>query len=141
MKTVLKSVITVEEAKLLPLTTTLLLESENAVVQKILDKLKDSGFYSMCEYSYCRIEHKPSGHGWHTDTGDRDHMMWCKFGATMLLPESTHFEGGNLVYRNNNIVEVIKKQKPLDLYVHSSDVEHMVEPHTNGRRSVFLMFL
>jgi hypothetical protein len=87
------------------------------------------------ENSYWRVESKPQGHGWHIDTGSKKHMLWCRYGASVLLSKPDQFTGGTLTYRDRKEDKIYRSA-----YIHSSDVEHMVTPH-EGKRTVLLLFI
>jgi len=141
MKKIYRSFITKEEANILKKTSSVkLLESENAVIDKILNQLKKDFEFTIKDESYCYTEKYPIGHPWHKDTGINNHMPWCEVGISILLEEP--ISGGDTYYADN--VEgdnKIKSDRKLhDLIAHTSDVYHMVEPHV-GNRNVFLMFI
>lgn len=87
--------------------------------------------------SYARVEQNMSGHDWHVDTGDSDHMPWCAASASVLLTKPTEFEGGGFQF-----------DAPFDEHaahycnaiIYTSDQIHRVLPHTGNRR-VLLIFL
>ena len=85
--------------------------------------------------SYATVEHKPEGHGWHTDTGNSGHMQWCVLTASILLTPPSSFSGGEFFYRDSNNRYVHYR----DMMIYSSDEEHCVRPHS-GERKVLLMF-
>ena len=87
------------------------------------------------DQAYVRLSHKPEGHKWHKDTGTKNHMPWCSYGGSILLSRDYEFVGGGFHYREGEI-----EQPHLSLTYHTSDVEHMVQPH-QGIRMVFLMFI
>ena len=151
MRAIIKNIIKQEEVSLLPQDKVTLLSSVKGTptMSKILNKIQNVYSFKLHPKSYCRMEpHKLATQGvpWHLDTGGRPktpeecnaHMSWCVLGATILLPGD--FSGGDLKYRKNGIVEVIKNRQPLDLYLHTSDEEHMVDP-SDGDRKVFLLFI
>ena len=81
------------------------------------------------------IEKKPKGHLPHYDTGDREHMMWCKYSASTLLTQD--FEGGDFVFLNDKDEElqVIDKEAHFNkTLVYDVSHKHMVRPHTGNRR-------
>ena len=86
--------------------------------------------------SYCCVESKPDGHGWHCDTGNMNHMKWCGYSASVLLTPPSSFGGGQFYFRSDHRSLV----HYLDLLIFSSDEEHCVRPHTGDRR-VLLMFI
>ena len=140
MRKIIHDIITEEESRKLSGGRKLLAGTTDPVMLKILDRLRNEGCFAMCDKSYSRREEKSDGHPWHTDTGSFGHMQWCRFGCSMLMPNCT-FEGGALKYEKDGIIDIIDNQKPLDMYVHTSDEQHMVDPITAGRRLVFLLFL
>lgn len=83
--------------------------------------------------AYCVVEQKSNGHGWHTDTGNRDHMQWCTYSTSVLLSDPSTFLGGCFRTRDDQFVHY------LDMLLFSSDVEHAVDP-SDGDRRVLLMF-
>lgn len=87
------------------------------------------------DQAYVRMSHREMGHKWHVDTGSRNHMPWCSYGGSIMLSKDYEFVGGGFHYREGEI-----EQPHLSLTYHSSDVEHMVQPH-QGLRLVFLMFI
>ncbi len=87
------------------------------------------------EDAYVRMSHREQGHKWHKDTGSNNHMPWCSYGGSIMLSKDYEFVGGGFHYREGEI-----EQPRLSLTYHSSDVEHMVQPH-QGLRLVFLMFI
>ena len=89
---------------------------------------------AITDQSYATIETKVDGHDWHYDTGDSNHMPWCKYSASVLLTDN--FSGG-----------VFQFEKPFDEHRHylsaliySSAQLHRVTSH-KGTRSVLLIFL
>ncbi len=107
----------------------------NPVIERVLTKIKEETDVKLCDKSYWRVERKSQGHGWHVDTGNSNHMAWCRIGCSVLLSNS--FEGGVLKYRDEDI-----EQEMYTLYGHGSDVEHMVTSHSpEGSRRVLLLFI
>lgn len=86
--------------------------------------------------SYCCVESKKDGHGWHKDTGNNNHMPWCAYSASIVLTPPSSFNGGEFFFRSDHRALV----HYLDLLIFSSDEEHCVRPHTGDRR-VLLMFM
>ncbi len=86
--------------------------------------------------SYLNIEQRDSGHPAHKDTGTSNHMMWCAYGATILVnkPES----GGELTYPEHS-ESVGPDQHYKSLILHTSDEVHQVAPSSGGRK-VFIAF-
>ena len=88
------------------------------------------------DQSYARVENKADGHDWHYDTGDGDHMLWCRWSASVLLSPPEDFDGGDF-----EIAEPRQSFKHyLDALIYPSSVLHRVTPHT-GIRRVLLVFL
>lgn len=101
------------------------------ITNLLIAQTKDA---AITEDSYAIIETKSDGHDWHYDTGDGDHMLWCRYSASVLLTDN--FSGG-----------VFQFDKPFDEHKHylsaliySSDQLHRVTSH-RGNRSVLLIFL
>ena len=148
MRTLVKDIISEEEAEQLLHVTGLMWQdrsiklSENTppLVQKVLDKLSDIVDFKLHEESYWRIQNTPpSGIWWHKDTGSAGHMSWCTYGVSLLLTDE---HGGRMKYRNAGIEEVVHGRSKLDMYVHSSDEEHMIEAPDPGKtRTVLLLFI
>ena len=144
MKFVIKNIINEEDKNFLPSGVVKLKhyrekDNNNAVLNRILNAIQDFFPYELGDESYCKLEStKSGGHSWHTDTGSNNHMPWCKLGGSILLKKSE--SGGLLKYRHGEIVEVIEDRKLFDLYLHTSDVEHMIT-HITGERIVFLLFI
>ena len=125
MRAVVKSVLTAEEAE------DLIKDSLNKSfkfskntpksLEKILNSILNIVDLKVQKESYWRIEKtQPFGHDWHLDTGNGNHMLWCKYGGTVLLTE--HGNGGYLKYRKNGVEELIKNREQFDLYFHSMPV-------------------
>ena len=141
MRKIYRNIITEEEAKILKdLENTKLLQVQNSVVRKIIDKLKEDFNFTIKEKSYSYIERYPRGHGWHIDIGNEGHMRWCEVGASILLKEPE--SGGDTYYGDeiNGSNKIKSDRKIYDLIAHTSDEYHMVEPH-KGDRTVFLLFI
>ena len=141
MRKIYRSIITKEEAEILKkLENARLLETQNSVIKKIVNKLKEDFNFTIKEKSYSYIEKYPRGHGWHIDTGNEGHMQWCEVGASILLEEPK--SGGDTYYGDDiNGTNKVKSDRNLyDLIAHTSDEYHIVEPH-EGNRTVFLLFI
>tara|TARA_R110002012_G_scaffold284590_1_gene475437 strand:- start:156 stop:620 length:465 start_codon:yes stop_codon:yes gene_type:complete len=110
-------------------------------INKIIKHLKKDFKFKIKKQSYFHIEEtRPTGHGWHVDTGTSNHMAWCEIGLSIILKEG---EGGGETYyadNQNGINKTKSTRKIYDLIAHTSDQWHMVEPSLNGR-FVFLMFV
>lgn len=90
--------------------------------------------------AYCRVEHKHSGHPWHTDKGANGHMGWCEYSATILLTPPSEFTGGGIYFRDTGPDVPIFHY--LDLWVWDAAAEnaHCVAAHKGNRRAL-IMFL
>jgi hypothetical protein len=136
MKTSIPDVLTSEEAETLTSRIGKFGNTDFTPIRKVLDSIKDAGIdFTLHHKSYWRVESRAAGHGWHVDTGNKNHMAWCTYGGSVLLTDPKDFTGGVLTYKDG----VAPKEK-LRLYIHSSDVEHMVTPH-EGKRIVLLLFI
>ena len=111
--------------------------NKNDLVDKVINILKEDFTFTVKEQSYWRIEHEPSGHQWHKDTGSGNGMMWCEIGVSLLLKQGD--TGGETFYKDKD-GPTISDRELYDLVAHTSDEYHMVTPHT-GERIVFLMFI
>ena len=89
---------------------------------------------AVTDESYATIEPKPEGHEWHYDTGDMNHMPWCRYSASVLLTDN--FTGG--MFQFNDPFD--EHRHYLSALIYSSDQLHRVTPH-KGTRSVLLIFL
>jgi hypothetical protein len=119
---------------------TLLTELLPAPVKRVFDQLSADFDFEVKDKSYWRLERRPSGHGWHKDTGTNNHMAWCQVGASILL--TGDFTGGNTYYSQDETLQEVKEEyRELgDLLAHTSDVWHKVDNH-DGNRTVLLMFI
>ena len=114
------------------------------IVQKVLDSVSKIVNFELHENSYWRVQPTPpNGVWWHVDTGSYTpkpgHMSWCSYGVSVLLTDEF---GGRMKYRKDCIEEVVKGREKLDMYIHSSDEEHMIEPPDLGKtRTVLLLFI
>ena len=73
--------------------------SKNLIVNKVITRLEKEFNFTIKKESYWRIETKPKGHEWHTDTGANNHMMWCQVGVSILLTNT--FTGGETYYADD----------------------------------------
>ena len=87
--------------------------------------------------SYATIERNPNGHDWHLDTGDSNHMPWCRMSASVGLTPPSEFVGGEFQF-NDPFEE--HRTHYLDALIYSNDQLHRVLPH-EGNRIVLLIFL
>jgi hypothetical protein len=140
MRMIISEIISESEVALLPDSGKLLDHRDtNKVVKKILEEIGKHINFTLKPESYCSIEERPIGHLWHPDVGTHMHMPWCTYGGSIVLNDN--FEGGNLKYRSaSGVITEVKDRRPLDLYLHSSDEWHMIEPSTGIRRA-FLIFI
>ena len=89
---------------------------------------------STADPSYVRVEMRREGHPWHCDKGNRGHMAWCDYSASILLTED--FTGGEFIFENGKD----EYRHYRDLLYYSRAERHMVRSH-HGNRRVLLMFL
>lgn len=109
----------------------------NPIIKRVLAEIQKVTSVELCPESYWRVESRSQGHKWHVDTGDTNHMPWCRIGCSVLISSPSDFQGGVLKYRDEDV-----KQEIYTLYGHTSDVEHMVTEHTpSGARRVLLLFI
>ena len=87
--------------------------------------------------SYATIERNPGGHDWHFDTGDTNHMPWCRMSASVGLTPPSEFVGGEFQF--NAPFEEYRTHY-LDALIYGNDQLHRVLPH-EGNRIVLLIFL
>jgi len=87
--------------------------------------------------SYATIERNPDGHDWHFDTGDSNHMPWCRMSASVGLTPPSEFVGGEFQF-NDPFEE--HRTHYLDALIYTNDQLHRVLPH-EGNRIVLLIFL
>ena len=145
MRKLVKDVISSEEAALLLNDlrhdfSVKLSDNTPPLVQKVLDKLSEHIDFQVHEESYWRVQNTPeAGIWWHKDTGSMGHMSWCTYGVSLLLTDEF---GGRMKYRNEGVEEIVHGREKLDMYIHSSDEEHMVESPDSGKiRTVLLLFI
>ena len=115
-----------------------ILNTNNRVINKMLDALKEDFDFEVLKESYCRIEETPTdGRDWHSDIGSSGQMPWCQVGCSILLENNC--DGGKMYYKEDDkVIEV--ERDVLDLCAHSSNVLHKIDP-PNGYRLVFLIFI
>jgi hypothetical protein len=104
------------------------------LVSRITNLILENTNGKITENSYCRVEQHNGGHPWHCDTGDGNHMPWCRWSASVLLSPPDRFTGGVFEFRDASY------RNYLDALIFSSDEEHRVTPH-EGERKVLLIFL
>lgn len=146
MKATIKDFLTKEDIEQLPSGKwqRIVAYKDHPIISKILSQINEYTLenwgveYDLHELSYFSTERRPEGHIWHVDTGSRNHMPWCRLGVTILLTED--FTGGEIYYREEGKISYFGTRKAGTLYMHTSDVEHMVKPH-EGNRTVFLLFI
>ena len=116
------------------------LDFNDSSLQPILKAV--SGFFPVSyeKPSYVRVEHKPEGHPWHTDQGNKGHMSWCKYSASVLLTRPVFdFSGGGFYFRDD-------PDRPIfafcDLIVWDGDDEnvHCCASHKGNRRVLIMFF-
>jgi hypothetical protein len=107
----------------------------SSTAYRVVDRLKDHFDYTLNEKSYICVEHKGTGHDWHKDTGDRDHMLWCTYGCSIMLSRDYEYTGGLFHYKD---VEI--QPEFCGLLWHDSKTMHKVDPH-QGLRIVCLIFI
>lgn len=105
---------------------------EDPRIQEPLDWVKNFFEISIGAEAYVCVEDRPEGHPWHVDTGTSDHMMWCRYSASIVLTDG--YTGGGFYFRDIGPIHHY-----LGLVTYTSDNEHMVESH-KGQRKVLLMF-
>ena len=105
----------------------------------VLGQIRDRFPISTEKPGYCRVEHKPDGHPWHTDKGAGGHMAWCEYSASVLLTPPDAFTGGGLYFKDLPDVPV---HHYLDLWVWDDAAEngHRVMRHGGNRRSLIMFF-
>jgi hypothetical protein len=106
------------------------------VIDKIRRKIDSLVAVDWGAPSYTRLERRVNRpHKWHKDTGSSNHMLWCRYGASILLTDNP--EAGHLEYRDGFKLEA--PEHFCGLAIHSSDVEHRTVH--NGERITYLAFL
>tara|TARA_R110000822_G_scaffold98351_3_gene222524 strand:+ start:557 stop:958 length:402 start_codon:yes stop_codon:yes gene_type:complete len=130
MRHTIKDVLTQEEADGL----SGYLSFRNNIVSRLLDYVRLVADVDISGEAYCRVEERKEGHPWHFDTGTNNHMLWCKWSASVLLTPPDKFTGGGFYFRDCGPLF-----HHLDLVLFSGD-EHMVKRNSGGRK-VLLMFL
>ena len=115
-------------------------EDTPPIIQKVLDEVSKVVDFKLYEESYWRVQPTPiNGIWWHIDTGNTGHMAWCSYGVSILLSDEF---GGRMKYRVNGIEEVVSGRERFDMYIHSSEEEHMIEAPEQGKtRTVLLLFI
>ena len=103
------------------------------LIEPIVTKVRQHVRVGTQHPAYCLVEAKPDGHGWHTDTGNKDHMQWCGYAVSILLTPPSLFTGGAYRTREQSYHHYC------DALLVRSDIEHSVEPSVGDRR-VLLMF-
>ena len=86
------------------------------------------------ENAYAVVERKPPGHPWHRDTGSSDHMLWCRYSASVGLSPPDAYTGGGFHFRDMGPLHHYR-----GMIAYTSDYEHKVDSH-KGERYVLLMF-
>ena len=86
-------------------------------------------------------ECQKDGHAPHYDTGDSNHMVWCRYSASTLLTKD--YKGGEFIFldENDNEIESFNQDKHyMKTLVFDVGNKHKVNPHYDGDRSVHLYF-
>jgi|UniRef100_A0A6C0IJY7 hypothetical protein len=81
------------------------------------------------------------GHPSHYDTGDSNHMLWCRYSASTLL--SKHYKGGEFIFvdSDDNQLESFNQNSHYNkTLVYDINHKHKVNPHYDGDRIVNLYF-
>ena len=87
------------------------------------------------------LETHASGHRPHNDWGNNNQMPWCKYSASVLL--TIDYDGGEFSFVDNDdsVIETIDKfDHYRNVLIYDVNQRHQVLPHTNGERTVFLVF-
>ncbi len=106
-------------------------------IQKVIEGMMRLGAVTITQKSYATIERNPAGHEWHVDTGDSNHMLWCRMSASVGLTPPSNYVGG--AFQFSDPFEEYKNNY-LSAIIYSSDQQHRVLPH-EGDRTVLLIFL
>lgn len=91
----------------------------------------------MSNLSECR----KTGHKPHYDTGDNNHMLWCRYSASTLLTKD--YKGGEFVFldKDDNEIEYFNQDTHyMKTLVFDVSNKHKVNPHYDGDRRVNLYF-
>ena len=117
-----------------------IVDTKSEIIHKIVKKLKEEFDFNIKKQSYYLVEHMPTGHNWHVDVGNGNHMSWCDMGVSILLQEP--LSGGDTYYADNikGTNKIKSDRKIYDLVAHTSNEYHMVDAH-EGERKVLLMFI
>ena len=86
-------------------------------------------------------ECKKDGHKPHYDTGDKNHMLWCRYSASTLLTKD--YKGGEFVFLDENDNEIDSFNQDIHYMktlVFDVGNKHKVKPHYDGDRRVDLYF-
>jgi len=107
---------------------------EDPRIQEPLDWMRSFFPVLIGDNAYAVVEHMPSGHPWHTDTGSNNHMPWCRYSASVGLSPKEDYSGGAFHFKDMGPLHMFR-----GMIAYTSDFEHMVESHS-GNRFVLLMF-
>jgi hypothetical protein len=118
---------------------TIPLSFEDPRLHNVLKLVFDNCAASIKGYSYVRIECQKDGHPWHIDTGDKDHMSWCRFSTRLLLDPEDNFTDGGFFFEDEPD-NAIFGYRQLWIYDSIPENMHRVASH-KGQRRVLLMFL
>jgi hypothetical protein len=108
----------------------------SSIITKIKDVINSEVKASWQSPAYFRLENLGRAHDWHLDTGSKKHMLWCKYGCSILLKNNK--EAGYLEYRDGT--KILPDEHYCSLAIHSSDEEHRTVHQPFGRVT-FLAFL
>ena len=84
---------------------------------------------------------KEKGEPPHYDTGEDNHVLWCRYSASSLL--SNDFDGGEFIFvdeNDNDIRTITKDEHYMKTLVFDVGNKHKVNPHSNGDRKINLYF-
>tara|TARA_R110000824_G_scaffold82691_4_gene207196 strand:+ start:338 stop:757 length:420 start_codon:yes stop_codon:yes gene_type:complete len=108
---------------------------DHPAITKIRGKIDSLVKASWGSPAYTRLERRSCPHKWHKDTGSNNHMLWCRYGCSVLLTDKK--EAGFLEYRDG--FKLGAAEHFCGLAIHSSDVEHQTVH--KGCRITYLAFL
>ena len=136
MREFIPNVITPEEAKTLVVSVGTKDHLNNGPIVDKIKKVIESFIKPNWELpTHTKVEKHHKSHGWHVDTGSRNHMTWCDYGCSVLLTNTE--DAGFLEYRDGRII--LPEEHFCGLAIHSSDVEHRTKQP--GNRVTFLAFI
>ena len=138
MRVSVSDVITDSEAESLR-SDPIYLSFEDPRLCRILELVRSTCDASTDGPAYVRVENKKEGHPWHTDTGNKGHMSWCRYSAKLLLAPESNFTGGGFYFKDEPDTPIFG-YKQLWIYDPRPENTHFIASH-KGHRSVLLMFL